>query len=88
MALILWRKMLQPFWIKHQQLALQKLELEKEARQAELNAQLRKAEMHEQAKAQQRVETEVNIQQLRNTAEQDPQVIALVIRRWMNKEQS
>jgi len=34
------------------------------------------------------VETEVNIQQLRNTAEQDPQVIALVIRRWMNKEQS
>lgn len=87
-ALILWRKMLQPFWIKHQQLALQKLELEKEARQAELNAQLRKAEMHEQAKAQQRVETEVNIQQLRNTAEQDPQVIALVIRRWMNKEQS
>ncbi|AUX91733.1 flagellar basal-body MS-ring/collar protein FliF [Mixta gaviniae] len=87
-ALLLWRKMLQPFWIKHQQLALQKLELEKEARQAELNAQLRKAEMREQAKAQQRVETEVNIQQLRSTAEQDPQVIALVIRRWMNKEQS
>lgn len=87
-AFVLWRKMLQPFWLKHQELALQRLELEKEARQAELNAQLHKAQMREQAKAQQRVETEVNIQQLRNTAEQDPQVIALVIRQWMNKEQS
>lgn len=86
-ALVLWRKMLQPFWIKHQELALQRLELEKEARQAALDAQLRKAEMREQAKAQQRVETEVSIQQLRSTAEQDPQVIALVIRQWMNKEQ-
>jgi flagellar M-ring protein FliF len=87
-AFVLWRKMLQPFWLKHQELALQRLELEKEARQAEMNAQIRKAEMREQAKAQQRVETEVNIQQLRNTAEQDPQVIALVIRQWMNKEKS
>ncbi|MGD8204139.1 flagellar basal-body MS-ring/collar protein FliF [Pantoea sp. FN0305] len=87
-ALVLWRKMLQPFWIKHQELALQRLELEKEARQAKLDAQLRKAEMREQAKAQQRVETEVNVQQLRSMAEQDPQVIALVLRQWMNKEQS
>ncbi|ARJ41833.1 flagellar M-ring protein FliF [Pantoea alhagi] len=87
-ALVLWRKMLQPFWIKHQELALQRLELEKEARQARLDAQLRKAEMREQAKAQQRVETEVNVQQLRSMAEQDPQVIALVLRQWMNKEQS
>lgn len=87
-ALVLWRKMLQPFWIKHQELALQRLELEKEARQARLDAQLRKAEIREQAKAQQRVETEVNVQQLRSMAEQDPQVIALVLRQWMNKEQS
>lgn len=87
-ALILWRRMLQPFWMKHQELALQRLELEKEARQAELDAQVRKAEMREQARAQQRVETEVNIQQLRTTAEQEPQVVALVIRQWMNKEQS
>ncbi|GLR07549.1 flagellar M-ring protein FliF [Mixta theicola] len=87
-ALVLWRKMLQPFWMKHQELALQRLEMEKEARQAELNAQQRKAEMREQAKAQLRVETEVNVQQLRSLAEQDPQVIALVLRQWMNKEQS
>lgn len=87
-ALILWRKMLQPFWIKHQELALQRLELEKEARQAERDEQLRKAEMREQAKAQQRVETEVHVQQLRGMAEQDPQVIALVLRQWMNKEQT
>ncbi|MDU4092675.1 MAG: flagellar basal-body MS-ring/collar protein FliF [Pantoea sp.] len=87
-ALMLWRKMVQPFWVKHQELALQRLELEKEARQAERDEQVRKAEMREQAKAQQRVETEVHVQQLRGMAEQDPQVIALVLRQWMNKEQS
>lgn len=87
-ALTLWRKMVQPFWVKHQELALQRLELEKEARQAERDEQVRKAEMREQAKAQQRVETEVHVQQLRGMAEQDPQVIALVLRQWMNKEQS
>lgn len=35
-AWILWRKAVQPFWIKHQELLLHRLELEKEARQAEM----------------------------------------------------
>ncbi|QLA68086.1 flagellar M-ring protein FliF [Enterobacter pasteurii] len=86
-AWMLWRKAVQPFWIKHQEMVLQRLELEKEARQAELDAQIRKNESNEMAKAQQRVETELSTQQLREMAEREPQVIALVLRQWLNKEQ-
>ncbi|MGP3590948.1 flagellar basal-body MS-ring/collar protein FliF [Vagococcus sp. WN89Y] len=85
-AWVLWRKAVYPFWAKHQQMLLQRLELEKENRNAEIEAQQRKRLSAEQAKAQQRVEVEQDTQNLRNVAEQDPQVIALVIRQWLNKE--
>lgn len=86
-AWILWRKAVQPFWMKHHELALQRLELEKEARQSELDNKLRRTEEIQRAKAQKKVDSEVNTQKLRDLAEQDPHVIALVIRQWMNKEQ-
>lgn len=86
-AWMLWRKAVQPFWIRHHQLALQRLELEKEARQAELEAQLRKKESLEKARAQQRVDTEITTQHLRSIAEQEPHVLAAVIRKWMLREQ-
>lgn len=86
-AWILWRKAVQPFWIKHQELALQRLELEKEARQVELDAQIRKKESIEKNKAQQRVDTEITTQHLRSIAQQEPRVLAAVIRKWMIKEQ-
>lgn len=86
LAWVLWRKAIQPAWLRHQELALQRLELEKEARQAELDAIDRKKDITAKAKAQQRVDTELNTQYLRDMAEHDPQVIALVLRRWMNKE--
>ncbi|SFU20142.1 flagellar M-ring protein FliF [Kosakonia arachidis] len=85
-AWILWRKAVQPFWIKHQELALQRLELEKEARQAALDAQNRKNENIEKEKAQQRVDTEITTQHLRNLAEQEPHVLAAVIRKWLIRE--
>jgi len=85
-AWLLWRKAVYPFWARHQEMLLQRLELEKENRNAELEAQQRKRLSAEQAKAQQRVEVEQETQNLRNIAEQDPQVIALVIRQWLNKE--
>ncbi|ELP5717498.1 flagellar basal-body MS-ring/collar protein FliF (plasmid) [Enterobacter asburiae] len=85
-AWVLWRKAIQPAWLRHQEMALQRLELEKEARQAELDAMDRNKEITAKAKAQQRVDTELNTQYLRNMAEHDPKVIALVLRRWMNKE--
>lgn len=85
-AFILWRKAVQPAWMRHQELILQRLELEKEAREAELNARKQERESNARAKAQQRVDTEMHTQQLRDMAEQEPQVIALVLRQWMNKE--
>ncbi|MGL4034064.1 flagellar basal-body MS-ring/collar protein FliF [Kosakonia cowanii] len=85
-AWILWRKAVQPFWIRHQEMLIQRLEMEKEVRQAELDEQVRKRQSAETAKAQQRVETEQQAQHLREMADQEPQVIALVIRQWLNKE--
>lgn len=86
-AWILWRKAVQPFWTRHQEMLIQRLEMEKEVRQAELDEQVRKRQSAETAKAQQRVETEQEAQHLREMADQEPQVIALVIRQWLNKEQ-
>lgn len=86
-AWILWRKAVQPFWIKHHEMTLQRLEMEKEARQEELDAQLRKKEHAEKAKAQQKVDTEIATQHLRDVAVQEPHVIAAVIRKWMFREQ-
>ncbi|TGB80802.1 flagellar basal-body MS-ring/collar protein FliF [Escherichia sp. E4702] len=86
-AWVLWRKAVWPFWVKHQEMLLQRLEMEKEARQAEATAQRQKKEHCERAKAQQRMDTELTTQQLREMADEAPQIIALVIRQWMNKEQ-
>lgn len=86
-AWMLWRKAVWPFWVKHQEMLLQRLEMEKEARQAEATAQRQKKETSERAKAQQRMDTELTTQQLREMADEAPQIIALVIRQWMNKEQ-
>ncbi|WP_135383442.1 flagellar basal-body MS-ring/collar protein FliF [Escherichia sp. E3356] len=86
-AWMLWRKAVWPFWVKHQEMLLQRLEMEKEARQAEATAQRQKKEHSELAKAQQRMDTELTTQQLREMADEAPQIIALVIRQWMNKEQ-
>jgi flagellar M-ring protein FliF len=85
-AWFLWRKAVQPAWLRNQELVLQRLELEKQARQEELDASARRAESGARAKAEQRVETELNTHSLRELAQQEPRVIALVIRQWMNKE--
>lgn len=86
-AWLLWHKAVQPFWIKHQQLALQRLELEKQARQAELDAENSRKESIEKNKVKQRVDTEITTQHLRSIAEQEPHVLAAVIRKWMSGEQ-
>ncbi|HAG0390730.1 TPA: flagellar basal body M-ring protein FliF [Salmonella enterica] len=82
----LWRKGVQPFWLKHQEMSLKRLALEKEARKEEMAAHQRKKESDERAKAQIRVDSELRSQQIRDIAEQSPQIIALVLRQWLNKE--
>ncbi|EPT0357209.1 flagellar basal-body MS-ring/collar protein FliF [Enterobacter cloacae] len=83
---VMWRKLVQPAWVRHQETTLRRLEMEKEAREEELAEKKRAAEKQSRDRAQQRVETELNGQQLRELAEQEPRVIALVIRQWMSKE--
>ncbi|ELN2738616.1 flagellar M-ring protein FliF [Pluralibacter gergoviae] len=85
-AWVLWRKLVQPAWIRHQEAVIHRLELEREARQAQLDAHKINAEKSEREKAEQRVEVELNTQKLRDLAEQEPRVIALVIRQWINKD--
>ncbi|HEC7758625.1 TPA: flagellar basal-body MS-ring/collar protein FliF [Salmonella enterica subsp. enterica serovar Muenchen] len=83
----LWRKGVQPFWLKHQEMLLKRLALEKEARQEEMAAHQRKKESDERAKVQVRLDSELRTQQIRDIAGQSPQIIALVLRQWLNKEQ-
>lgn len=85
-AWVMWRKLVQPAWTRHQETTIRRLEMEKEAREEEIAAKKRAAEKNNRDRAQQRVDTELNGQQLRELAEQEPRVIALVIRQWMSKE--
>lgn len=85
-AWVMWRKLVQPAWIRHQETTIRRLEMEKEAREEQLAAKKRAAEKQSRDRAQQKVDTELNGQQLRELAEQEPRVIALVIRQWMSKE--
>lgn len=85
-AWVMWRKLVQPAWQRHQETRLRELEMEKEARQEQLAEKKRASEKDARARAQQREDTDLNTQQLRELAEQEPRVIALVIRQWMNKE--
>jgi flagellar M-ring protein FliF len=85
-AWVMWRKLVQPAWQRHQETALRRMEMEKEARQEQMAEKKRASEKEARERAQQRVDTELNTQQLRELAEQEPRVIALVIRQWMNKE--
>lgn len=86
-GLVLWRKLVQPAWFRHQEFVRQRYELEDAAREAEVNARRAQEEKRGLEKAQQRVDMEVGTQQLRDLAANEPQLIALVIRQWLNQEQ-
>ncbi|NUU65900.1 flagellar M-ring protein FliF [Enterobacteriaceae bacterium BIT-l23] len=88
-AWILWRKGIRPQLEKQRELTRMQIEADKEARRAKPEAprQSTRAEQEENARAQLRTETEMHSQTIRNMADQEPQVIALVIRQWLSKEQ-
>jgi flagellar M-ring protein FliF len=83
---ILWRKVVHQAWTRYQEATTLRLEMERQARKEEKEAQAHKKEVALREKAQQRADTDVNTQQLRDIAEHEPQVIAFVLRRWINKE--
>ncbi|ACX87672.1 flagellar basal body M-ring protein FliF [Pectobacterium parmentieri] len=87
-AWILWRKLVRP--------QLRKKELQQEAAlaAASLNkgndddvvVNLSTSEIEQQRKSQQRVSAEMQSNRIRELAENDPRVVALVIRQWMSTE--
>jgi flagellar M-ring protein FliF len=48
---------------------------------------LNRDQQDEQKRIQQRENTEARSQRIRDMADQDPRIVALVIRQWMNSEQ-
>ncbi|AXW87620.1 flagellar M-ring protein FliF [Lonsdalea britannica] len=87
-AWILWRKMVRPqlqLKKKEQQALAESLSGGQES-DADVIVKLSKEEQDLQRKSQQRVNTELQSQRIRDMAENDPRVCALVIRQWMSTE--
>lgn len=91
-AWILWRKMVRPL--------LQKQQTEREATAAAnisasappsdggASVKLSNDELVKRKRSQQRVSVEVQTQRVQELTDQDPRIVALVIRQWMSNEQS
>ena len=86
-AWLLWRKLVRP--------QLQQRQAAQQAAVAAANAPAAKAvdsskpsneELAQRRKSQQRVSAEVQSQRIRDLADKDPRVVALVIRQWMSNE--
>ncbi|MCE1787185.1 flagellar M-ring protein FliF, partial [Enterobacter hormaechei] len=86
-AWLLWRKMIVPQIAKKR--AAEKAALDAQKNQlkqkTETNAEL--DEKMRRQMARQRVNAELQSQRIRELAEKDPRVVALVIRQWMSNEQ-
>ena len=86
-AWILWRKLVRP-QLQSRQIAQQAVVAAANA-PANRPAEVSKPSHEEQAlhkKSQQRVNAEVQGQRIRELADKDPRVVALVIRQWMSNE--
>ena len=90
-AFVLYRKLVRPQLIRKQE--VEKAALEAAAQQAQAkeeqeayNVQLSKDEQDQERKFQNRVSAEVMSQRIRDMSENDPRVVALVIREWMSNE--
>ncbi|BET97129.1 flagellar basal-body MS-ring/collar protein FliF [Xenorhabdus taiwanensis] len=86
-AWLLWRKMIMPQIAKKRAAEKAALEAQKNPpkQKTETNAEL--DEKMRRKLARQRVNVELQSQRLRELAEKDPRVVALVIRQWMSNEQ-
>ncbi|WP_025471192.1 flagellar basal-body MS-ring/collar protein FliF, partial [Yersinia pestis] len=88
-AWILWRKLLRPMLAKKQvadKAAASVNNIVQTAQAAETVKQS-KEELALRKKNQQRVSAEVQAQRIRELADKDPRVVALVIRQWMSNDQ-
>ncbi|WIM56382.1 flagellar basal-body MS-ring/collar protein FliF [Pantoea anthophila] len=90
-AFILYRKMVRPHLVRKQ--AAEKAAAEAVAARATqqeeeeaFSVQLSKDELEQERKSNNRMSAEVMSQRIRDMSENDPRVVALVIREWMSKE--
>ena len=91
-AFILYRKLVRPHLVRKQ--AAEKAAAEAVAARAAtdqpqeeaFNVQLSKDELDQERKSNNRMSAEVMSQRIRDMSENDPRVVALVIREWMSKE--
>ncbi|SMG23801.1 flagellar basal-body MS-ring/collar protein FliF [Cedecea sp. NFIX57] len=87
-AWVLWRKAIRPQLTRRAEI-LKAASEEKENRKAEEQAvavSLSRDEQQQQRKANQRLSAEVMSQRIRDMSDNDPRVVALVIRQWMSTE--
>ncbi|KOC88754.1 flagellar basal-body MS-ring/collar protein FliF [Winslowiella iniecta] len=90
-AFILYRKLVRPQLLRKQQQEKARAEasaqrLEQQEQQDAFSVKLSKDEQDQDRKSQQRISAEVLSQRIRDMSENDPRVVALVIRQWMSNE--
>lgn len=88
-AWVLWRKLVRPLIDKKQvaDKATASVNNIVQTAQATETAKQTKEELAQRKKNQQRVSAEVQAQRIRELADKDPRVVALVIRQWMSNDQ-
>lgn len=87
-AWLLWRKAIRPLLsrrVEEAKAAQEEERIRKETEDA-VEVRLSKDEQQQQRRANQRLSAEVMSQRIREMSDNDPRVVALVIRQWMNNE--
>ncbi|KIS41928.1 flagellar basal-body MS-ring/collar protein FliF [Kosakonia radicincitans] len=87
-AWLLWRKAVRPQLVRRQEEAKAAQEAAQARAEIEESVEVRlsKDEMNQQRRSNQRLSAEVMSQRIREMSDNDPRVVALVIRQWMNNE--
>ncbi|MBS1207517.1 MAG: flagellar M-ring protein FliF [Proteobacteria bacterium] len=87
-AWLLWRKAVRPQLVRRQEEAKAALEATQARAEIEESVEVRlsKDEVNQQRRSNQRLSAEVMSQRIREMSDNDPRVVALVIRQWMNNE--
>lgn len=87
-AWLLWRKAVKPQLKRREAIALataEQVKVQQETQDA-VEVRLSKDEQTQQRRANQRLSAEVMSQRIREMSDNDPRVVALVIRQWMNND--
>ncbi|QJT81355.1 flagellar basal-body MS-ring/collar protein FliF [Kosakonia sp. MUSA4] len=87
-AWLLWRKAVRPQLVRRQEEAKAAQEIAQARAEIEESVEVRlsKDEVNQQRRSNQRLSAEVMSQRIREMSDNDPRVVALVIRQWMNNE--